>query len=413
MKITKSLVDKIVAPTIGQAFYRDDLLRGFAVRVTASLVKSFVVENRIEGKVKRITIGRYPDLTVEQARQQAQKLLGKIASGINPIAEGKAHKQRALTLQQAFDDYLKARKSMKPTTIKDYQYAFNQVCPDWLNKPLLSITKDMIAKRHAKHGEEHSEARANLAMRILRAIFNFAMGEYEDAQGRALILENPIKRLSHTRAWYRVERRQSVIKQHELAQWYEGLQKLTHRYDDNQAEMMKDYFLLVLFTGLRREEAAKLSWENIDLKSKTLIIKDTKNHQQHVLPLSDFLYDLLNRRKETMINEYVFSSNSKTGYINDSRKALYKIRELSSVEFTIHDLRRTFITLAESLDIPIYALKRLLNHKMSSDVTAGYVVMDVERLRKPIQLIADTLQRLMGVKETAQILQMKPLVSRG
>lgn len=68
-----------------------------------------------------------------------------------------------------------------------------------------------------------------------------------------------------------------------------------------------------------------------------------------------------------------------------------KAIEDSNVQFTVHDLRRTFITIAESLDIPAYALKRLLNHKMSSDVTAGYIMLDVERLRKPMQMITDHL----------------------
>lgn len=50
----------------------------------------------------------------------------------------------------------------------------------------------------------------------------------------------------------------------------------------------------------------------------------------------------------------------------------------SGVHFTVHDLRRTFITVAESLDISAYALKSLLNHKMSNDVTAGYIIKDAE-----------------------------------
>ena len=59
--------------------------------------------------------------------------------------------------------------------------------------------------------------------------------------------------------------------------------------------------------------------------------------------------------------------------------------------FTLHDLRRTFITIAESLDIPGYALKRLMNHKDPNDVTAGYIVSDVERLRGPMQRITEFL----------------------
>ncbi len=57
---------------------------------------------------------------------------------------------------------------------------------------------------------------------------------------------------------------------------------------------------------------------------------------------------------------------------------MLKVAELAEVNFTVHDLRRTFITTVESLDIPAYALKRLLNHKMNHDVTAGYIIMDVE-----------------------------------
>ena len=67
--------------------------------------------------------------------------------------------------------------------------------------------------------------------------------------------------------------------------------------------------------------------------------------------------------------------------------------------FTIHDLRRTFITIAESLDISAYAVKRLVNHKMTNDVTAGYIVSDVERLRNPMECIATNLLKLMKISE--------------
>jgi integrase len=59
----------------------------------------------------------------------------------------------------------------------------------------------------------------------------------------------------------------------------------------------------------------------------------------------------------------------------------------SEIRFTIHDLRRTFATIANSLDIPAYTVKMLLNHKMSGDVTAGYIITDVERLREPMNKI--------------------------
>ncbi len=61
--------------------------------------------------------------------------------------------------------------------MSDYHYVLQQVVPDWLDKPIINITRDMIAKRHAQYGQTNSPARANNAMRVLRAIFNFAVFE--------------------------------------------------------------------------------------------------------------------------------------------------------------------------------------------------------------------------------------------
>lgn len=396
MKLTKAFVDKAAAPTDkDQAFYRDEQLKGFALRVTTSGVKSFVVETTIGNKVRRMTLGRYGKLTVEQARIEAKKLLGKIATGIDPIAERKQAKAKSVMLKEVFNDYLTTRKSLKPTTIFDYQRVMKESFADWQNKPLLDITKDMVARRHSKLGEK-SRARANLSMRLLRALFNFAMTQYEDTHGKSLITDNPVKRLSQARAWYRVERRQGFIKSHELAPWYEALQKLEN-------EALRDYLLLLVFTGLRRQEGAQLKWDKIDFKAKTLTIADTKNHESHTLPLSDYLLDLLAKRKENANSEYIFPGSGVNGYIVEPRKQMEKVIKTSGVHFIIHDLRRTFITIAESLDISAYAVKRLANHKMRQDITSGYIIADVERLRKPMQQITDYFLSCMGVKEKTVI----------
>jgi integrase len=152
---------------------------------------------------------------------------------------------------EVFHEYLKTRKTLKPKTISNYTQIINKAFPSWKSKPILSITKDRISKHHEKLGNEHGEAYANLAMRVLRALFNFASGQYEDAQGKSLVTENPVIRLSQTRALYRIERRQSYIKSHELKAWYAGLQT-------TQNEALRDYLLLILLTGLRRQEAATL-----------------------------------------------------------------------------------------------------------------------------------------------------------
>ncbi|MCR4298322.1 MAG: hypothetical protein NUV75_06170 [Gallionella sp.] len=81
---------------------------------------------------------------------------------------------------------------------------------------------------------------------------NFAAGQYEDSKGESVIPNNPVKRLSQTRAWYRIERRQTVIKAHALALWYAAVMNIKNQPHAKNAETIRDYLLLVLFTGLRK-----------------------------------------------------------------------------------------------------------------------------------------------------------------
>lgn len=406
MNIVKSVIDKLPIPAksgtgqTGQKRYYDDKLKGFGLRITSGGAKTFFVEKLINRKLRRIKVGRYGELTVEQARKKAQVMLGQIAEGIDPVAEKQSAVIRQTTLHRVMEDYIQARKTLKSKTLYDYHRVMEIAFAEWRNKPFVSITKDQVEKHHRKLGQKHGEAYANLAMRVLRALFNFAAGKYEDAQGHSLLADNPVKRLSQTRAWYRIECRKSFIKRNELESWYQGVIKLEN-------ETLRDYLLLILFTGLRRQEAAKLRWNDIDFKEKTLTISETKNNEKHTLPLSEYLFDLLARRRQRSINEYVFPGTGKGGYIIEPRKQIAKVIKSSGIAFTVHDLRRTFITVAESLDIAAYALKRLINHKMNNDVTAGYIVADVERLRKPMRQISSYLLQQMGVEAPGEIISFQ------
>lgn len=404
-KLTKTVVDNLQNPESGQLFYREEALKGFAVRV-GKTTKAYFVEKWIDGKAVRVTIGNHGQITAVQARKEAQRLLGIMAIGQNPADEKKQARAKVITLKEAFEEFLNTRKSLKPRTIYDYKRVMEFCFHKWQKKPIVEITKDMVARRHTQIGKESGGAYANLAMRVLRAVFNFAIAQYEDSQGQPIISDNPVRRLSQTRAWYRVERRQTVIKLHELSAFFEGLNQLQDTSITTKAEVVRDYLLLLLFTGLRRQEAAQLKWEHVDFKAKTMTVTDTKNHEPLTLPLSDYLFDLLKARHEKQINDYVFHGNGENGYLVEPRRQMAKVTKFSDVSFTVHDLRRTFITIAESLDISSYAVKRLINHKMSGDVTAGYIIADVERLRKPMQRITDYILKTAGVKAKAEVVDL-------
>ena len=388
-KLTKSFVDSLSYPESGQIFYRDTDLKGFGLRVGTGS-KVYIAEGKVNNKNVRVTIGRHGVFTAEQAKLEARSILGMIARDVNPNDADKAKRAKSVTLAEVYQAYLKARSSLKPRTIYDYDRCMKVYFPEWQNKPLAEISKDLIEHKHREIGER-SEAQANLSMRFMRALFNFAIGQYEDAVGNAIITDNPIKRISQTRAWYRVDRRQTVIKGHDLPAWFKAVNALPTLSNGINREAVKDYLLLLIFTGLRREEGLALQWRDVDFNAKTFTIPDPKNRQSHTLPLSDFLFDLLKRRsnQNTEKSAFVFTGRGVNGYMDDPNKQMKLVVEASGVTFTPHDLRRTFITVAESLDISAYALKRLANHKMANDVTAGYIIGDAERLREPMQRITD------------------------
>ena len=94
------------------------------------------------------------------------------------------------TLKEAFADFLRARKTLKPRTIEGYKRAMAMAFADWHDKPLLEISADMVAQRHQQLCEDRSEAYANRTMRFLRTLYNFALARYGNGSP---VSENPVR----------------------------------------------------------------------------------------------------------------------------------------------------------------------------------------------------------------------------
>lgn len=102
-------------------------------------------------------------------------------------------------------------------------------------------------------------------------------------------------------------------------------------------------------------------------------------------------------------------TGEKYRYIRDVRHHMDLVTESSGVQFMLHDLRRTFLTIADAQDLSAYAIKRLANHKMATDVTAGYIVSDVERLRDPMNRIHQFIEDKVG-PDVLELRSKKPRV---
>ncbi|MBL4574618.1 MAG: integrase family protein [Opitutaceae bacterium] len=406
INFTKASLQSLKPAPNGKRYYvYDKKVNGLCLSVTKTSTKSFLVYRKLKGNPIRVTLGRFPDIKIEQARKMAEKILGKLADGKNPIQEKRAARRRGVTLGEVFEDYLETRGSnLSANTLSNYKTIMASHLCDWKVKPMSKISRDMVERKHKKLSIV-SATSANRTMRVLRALFNYANGKYENEEGHGLFPDNPVTRLTHLKAWNKESRRQNKIKNSELGDWLIAVLALSQS-DDEFTRTSSDYLQFTLLNGLRRREAASLLVTDVDFNEKTFTIRNTKNKNPITLPMSDYTEKLLLRRCKGKDDKYVFTGQQKDKPINDPRKQIAIVRENSGVYFTHHDLRRTFISIAESLDISAYAVKKLVNHSTGGDVTAGYVIMDVERLRLPMQKISDFVLKHAGLKSSSEIVSL-------
>ena len=155
---------------------------------------------------------------------------------------------------------------------------------------------------------------------------------------------------------------------------------------------------MLLLTGLRRNEALCLRWDNVNLDRGTLCVVETKNRSEHVLPMGRYLWELLRQRRKAADGEWVFANPLTGKRVTDPHRQGVNIIEKSGVQFSPHDLRRTFASIVSRLGdrLSYYTTKRLLNHR-TSDVTQGYVQFDLEQLRDAMQAVEDFVLSHVGV----------------
>ena len=134
----------------------------------------------------------------------------------------------------------------------------------------------------------------------------------------------------------------------------EELPAFDRAVDALENDVAQDFVKLLLFTGLRRSEAAALRWEEIDFATKTIRLpaKRTKAGRRLDLPMSSFVRDLLIARRAIGNDHgWVFPANSRSGHMEEPSSAFEAIEKRSGIKVSSHDLRRTYTTIAESTDI--------------------------------------------------------------
>ncbi len=408
IKFTVAALERL--PVIAQRYtVKDTEQHGLQCRVNPSGNKVLEVRRHLSGTARSIcvkvcTLGAMPMTGKVSVRSRVAEILSDISQGINPneVKRAKAVKDKAesLTLGTALDRYLEESKGgikpMKDTTAARYRREVKNHFADWLGKRLVDIIhKQTLKERQRKITRESGPVAANNAMRVLRAVSEYFREDLEDDAGVSPIRPWPIGKKAGKRFWNADNTRTNWVEPEYLPDWWNATERLPEAYSGN-GELARDYLQFVLLTGLRRREAThKLRWENIDFRAKTFQVPDTKNHSTLELPLSPYLVEILKRRGR--------KDSGRVFPIEEPKKFIAWVTRESGVAFSSHDLRRSFITYAEQLDLGAYTLKALINHSAkgtSTDVTSGYVQVTTERLREPQKRITDLILKTAGVKAT-------------
>lgn len=367
MELSAQFIEHISPPTPGpdgkaiQIFYRDSSLTGFALRVSSGGTKSYILERRIRGKVKRITLGRCDKMSFEKARSRAKKLIGEVERENAPrIINGKIVDAN-ITLLDAFHIYLEKHDNLNDLTREDYQRSMDGPLQEWQNLPVAIITVSMVVEKHRIFGSKYP-ARSNNAMRLLRAVLNHVQWRMRAADHHPILNSNPVNVLSNRNLWYPVSKpaRRTGINKVNLKKWWQASFRL-------KKTSSREYLHFLLLSALPYELVSKLRFSDIDFDNKTISIPRPDDTQQTLtLPISKYLSDSLYKRPERIFNDnyYIFPGLSKDKPIKNPSTTIKKLRTLSGVQFNIRDLFKTFISLAmqsQHSKSDIHLIKKIYN----------------------------------------------------
>jgi integrase len=385
-----------------------------AVRARASGAKSFIFKGTLNYREIRITIGSTDAWTIEAARDEARQYQRWIDEGRDPRevlrqqeqareAEQQAERIEAaraeVTFKNAWLAYIEARGGEWGAAYREqHTYSIQseptpQPLAAFVGMRLSELTPEKIAAWLAREKAKRPTAAAG-AFRKLRAFGNWC-AESEDYAG---LFDPAIFSTSKVaKAVPKSKAKDGSLQREQLAAWFEAVRK--------QAPTQAAYLQALLLTGARREELAGLRWEGVDFRWRSLRIKD-KVEGERVIPLTPYVAGLLRDlerrnhippgphrivRGKRIANDleawrpspWVFSGRGASGRItrpNHAHDAALSTAGLPHL--TLHDLRRSFGSLAEWADMPVGVVAQIMGHKPSATAEKHYRVRPLDLLRK-------------------------------
>lgn len=331
MRLTDLQIKKIGSPEKGQKTYFDDAQPGFGLRVSQGGAKSFVV---VYGKTRKLrTLGRYPDVSLADARKAAKKIIGDAA-----ILQPDALLTSKIKFGEARDRFLRnSEDRTKPRTYEEYRrllfrhFTFDCALSELTRVKIMGVVEDIEAPSERKH-----------AYVAIRTMMNWC-------EQHGLINHSPVPRLKMVQT-----ARSRILGDDELQIIWNRAEEAGYPYGT--------IVQLLILTGQRRGEIAALRRSWIEDDVLTFPEGFTKNKREHRIPLGALTRKIIKAIPDTGDLLFPGRLDKSLPFNGWSRCKRDFDRQINVRDYTLHDLRRTYSSTMAKLGVPIHVTERLLNH---------------------------------------------------
>ncbi len=326
----------------------DTHVPGLGIRVFNSGIKSFFLSYRINGKRRRDTLGRYPEISLAKARQLAYERRALIAGGEDPVILKRDNKLAFGFVVEEFTR-LHIERKLKPNTATCYKSILrSRFLPEWSEMLIGDIERKHIVSVLDKIVTDGQAGAANYAYSVICKFFNWCVSRDMIETNPSIGVERPAPLKSRDR----------VLTDQEISIIWQASKKIGYPFGR--------IVLLLILTGQRRGEVAKMEWNHISFEEKLWNIpaSGTKNKKPHSLPLSQAALEILKDTPQINNNKFVFPAKGsiKTTFSGFS-KLKHRLDKIANIEdWNLHDLRRTAATGMAKLEVRPHVIERVLNH---------------------------------------------------
>jgi integrase len=345
--LTEAAVKRVKPPKTGQVDMFDQGYPGLALRISYGGGKSWAYFYRMGGKLRRMTIGTYPAMSLADAREGWRTAREDVSKGRDPARVGKREKL-ATDFESVSRDWLRRDQADNRSRREVERIVNRELVPAWGHRPIAEIGRRDILDLIDGIADRGSVTMARRVYAYVHRLLRWAVG-------RGIIESNPAADLPKPGS---ETRRDRVLSDDELAAVWRGCGLIGWPFGNA--------IRLLILTGARREEIGGLRWSEINGTEIKLEGARTKSGDPHTIPLSPAAVTVLQQCPLIGNSDFVFSTNGRTPVSGWSR-AKDRLDEIAKIEpWRIHDLRRTVATGLQKLGIGLQVVESILGHVSGS-----------------------------------------------